>query len=218
VYRKYGKRPIDFICALLALIVLSPLLLLAALLIKLTSKGPVFYTQKRVGIGCKEIKIYKFRSMVVGADRYAKTGIEVLPGDARVTAVGKLIRRTKIDELPQLFNILRGDLSIIGPRPTLFTSLDVYEEWEKERFSVVPGLSGLAQVNGNIYLTREGKSYFDIQYIRTISFWGDIKIIFKTFGVIIFGEEKYRAEVPVESKEGAHDEVQVDFDRVGNLH
>lgn len=185
------KRLLDFILSLITLIILSPLLLVVALLIKLDSKGPVFYTQLRPGKNQKLFKVYKFRTMVQGADKHQKVGVEVKQDDSRITSLGRFLRRFKIDEFPQLINILKGDMSIVGPRPSLPDYLQQYEEWELERFLVRPGLTGLAQVNGNIYLEREEKSAYDIRYIKEMSFFLDIKIIIKTVAIVLFGEDKF---------------------------
>jgi len=181
----------DFILALIALIILLPLLLIVAILIKLDSKGPVFYTQLRPGKNQKVFKVYKFRTMVQGADKYQKVGVEVRKDDNRITSLGRFLRRFKIDELPQLINILKGDMSIVGPRPSLPEYLEQYEKWELDRFLVRPGLTGLAQINGNIYLNRKEKSAYDIRYVKEMSFFLDIKIIIKTVLIVLFGEDKF---------------------------
>src|SRR5690606_9196155 len=139
----------------------------------------------------KIFKVYKFRTMVKDAVKYQKVGVEVKGNDSRITNFGKFLRRFKIDELPQLFNVLKGDMSIVGPRPTLPEYLEQYEEWELKRFDVKPGLTGLAQINGNIYLERKEKSLYDIEYIKKIGFFTDMKIIFKTIAIVIFGEDKF---------------------------
>lgn len=191
LYRRYFKRPLDFSLSLLALIVLCPFLFLISILIKLTSKGPVFYTQLRPGKDQKIFKLYKFRTMIQGADRYQKVGVEVYENDNRVTPLGKFLRRFKIDELPQLINVLKGEMSIVGPRPSLPEYLAQYEDWELERFKVRPGLTGLAQVNGNIYLDRKERSAYDVQYVRKVSFVLDLEIVLKTIVVAFCGEEKF---------------------------
>ncbi len=190
-YEAYLKRPLDFVAAFLGLLFLSPVLGLVAVLIKRDSSGSVFYTQERIGRNQTPFKIYKFRTMKMGADRYQKIGVEVKKDDDRITAYGKFLRRYKIDELPQLFNIIKGDMAIVGPRPTLPEYLDEYEEWEKKRFAVRPGLTGLAQVNGNIYLNRKEKSRYDVRYAEHISMWEDMKIILKTAAIVLRGEEKF---------------------------
>jgi len=190
-YRRYFKRPLDFMISFLALIVLCPFFFLISILIKLTSKGPIFYTQLRPGKDQKIFKLYKFRTMIQGADRYQKIGVEVYENDQRVTPLGKFLRRFKIDELPQLINVLKGEMSIVGPRPSLPEYLAQYEDWELERFKVRPGLTGLAQVNGNIYLDRKERSAYDVQYVRKVSFVLDLKIVLKTIAVAFYGEEKF---------------------------
>ena len=177
--------------ALLALIILCPVLTIVALLIKVDSPGSIFYIQERPGKYRKIFKVYKFRTMKTGADRYQQVGVEVTKDDTRITPLGRFLRRFKIDELAQLLNILKGDMSIVGPRPTLPEYLDKYEEWEMKRFIVRPGLTGLAQVNGNIYLEREEKSRYDVAYVEQIGLWMDIKIIIKTLAIILLGEEKF---------------------------
>jgi len=191
LYRRYFKRPLDFSLSLLALIVLCPFFFLISILIKLTSKGPIFYTQLRPGKDQKIFKLYKFRTMIQGADRYQKIGVEVYENDQRVTPLGKFLRRFKIDELPQLINVLKGEMSIVGPRPSLPEYLAQYEDWELERFKVRPGLTGLAQVNGNIYLDRKERSAYDVQYVRKVSFILDLKIVLKTIAVAFYGEDKF---------------------------
>lgn len=191
LYKKYIKRFLDFTLSTLALICLSPLLILVSIAIKIDSQGPIFFTQERPGENEKLFKVYKFRTMVEGAVNQQKVGFEVKGNDSRITPLGKFLRRYKIDELAQLINILKGDMSIVGPRPTLPDYISQYEEWEMKRFNSKPGLTGLAQVNGNIYLQRQEKSTYDIIYIEQISFSNDIKIIFKTIAIVIFGEDKF---------------------------
>ena len=191
IYDWYIKRGLDFSISLIILIILSPLLAIVALLIKIDSPGNVFYTQERPGKNQKLFKVYKFRTMKTGADRYQKVGVEVMKDDARINPFGRFLRRFKIDELAQLFNIIKGDMAIVGPRPSLPEYLDKYEEWEKRRFAVRPGLTGLAQVNGNIYLERQEKSRYDVMYVDKISLWMDIKISLKTVEIVLLGEEKF---------------------------
>lgn len=191
IYRCYIKRILDFIISLIALLFILPLMIIVAIVIKLESKGPVFFIQNRLGQNMKVFKIYKFRTMTQDAVKYQKVGIEVTGNDPRITSFGKFLRRFKIDELPQLFNILKGDMSIIGPRPTLPDYIDQYEKWELKRFYVRPGLTGMAQINGNIYLQRQEKSLYDVKYVENINFLMDMKIILKTVAIVIFGEDKY---------------------------
>lgn len=198
-YKIYIKRLLDVFFSLILLVLLSPSLLVVAVLIKIDSKGPVFFLQQRPGKNTKLFRVYKFRTMIEEAIRYQLIGVEVQRNDSRITTIGRLLRRFKIDELPQLINILKGDMSFVGPRPTLREYLDQYEDWELRRFKVRPGLTGLAQVNGNIYLSQKEKSRYDIKYIEKISFITDLKIIIKTILIVIFGEHRFiiRDEVAV---------------------
>jgi lipopolysaccharide/colanic/teichoic acid biosynthesis glycosyltransferase len=191
IYGRLIKRPVDFTLSLAALTVLSPVLVIVAALIKLESEGPVFFIQERPGKNLEMFKIYKFRTMVKDAVKYQTVEDEVTNTDSRITAVGKFLRRSKIDELAQLINILKGDMAIVGPRPSLTEFLDLYEEWELRRFEVRPGLTGLAQVNGNIYLERKEKSAYDVKYVDSVSFSKDMGIILKTFRIVFFGEDKF---------------------------
>lgn len=191
IYSKYFKRSLDFTLSLIALLVLSPLLIIVAILIKIGSEGPIFFRQERPGKDQKIFKVYKFRTMVKDAVKQQKVGVEVIGSDTRITPFGKFLRRFKIDELAQLINILNGDMSIVGPRPTLPEYIEQYEEWELKRFDVRPGLTGLAQINGNIYLDRQEKSVYDVKYIENINFINDIKIILKTVAIVFLGEDKF---------------------------
>lgn len=191
IYSKYFKRLLDFVLSLIAILILSPLLIVVAILIRIGSEGPVFFRQERPGKAQKIFKVYKFRTMVKDAVKHQKVGIEVIGSDTRITTFGKFLRRFKIDELAQLINILKGDMSIVGPRPTLPEYIEQYEEWELKRFDVRPGLTGLAQINGNIYLDRQEKSAYDVKYIENISFINDIKIILKTVAIVFLGEDKF---------------------------
>lgn len=191
IYSKYFKRSIDFTLSLIALLALSPLLIIVAILIKIGSEGPIFFRQERPGKNQRIFKVYKFRTMVKDAVKQQKVGVEVVGSDTRITPFGKFLRRFKIDELAQLINILKGDMSIVGPRPTLPEYIEQYEEWELKRFDVRPGLTGLAQINGNIYLDRQEKSAYDVKYIENISFINDIKIILKTVAIVFLGEDKF---------------------------
>lgn len=195
MYAKYIKRILDFILSLLAIIVLSPIFLIVIMCILIDDFGPIFFLQERVGKNKKIFKVYKFRTMIVNAEIQQKLNHEITGKDSRITKTGYFLRRTKIDELPQLLNVLKGDMSIIGPRPTLSGYLDEYEEWELDRFLIRPGLSGLAQVNGNIYLSREQKSKHDVKYVHQITLITDLKIILKTFGVVVFGESRFKEEI-----------------------
>ena len=181
------KRALDFITALLVLIVLSPLLAITALAVKLDSKGPAIFKQQRLGLHGKTFWIYKFRSMCQGAE-HTGTGVYCGADDMRVTRVGKLLRATSIDELPQLVNILKGDMSFIGPRPPLTYHpwlLSDYTSAQLHMFDVRPGITGWAQINGwrgetDTLEKMEKRVEFDLEYIREWSVWFDIKIVFLT--------------------------------------
>lgn len=176
------KRSIDFIIAGVALIVLSPFLLITAILIKLDSKGPVIFKQERLGKNGMPFKIWKFRSMCVGAEKQG-TGVYSYKGDARITKVGKIIRATSIDELPQLVNILKGDMALIGPRPALTYHpwpYEQYTEHQKHMFDVLPGVTGWAQVNGRKEVPWPERIELNVWYAKNMSLWLDLKIFFMT--------------------------------------
>ena len=176
------KRSIDFIIAGVALIVLSPFLLLTAILIKLDSKGPIIFKQKRLGKNGVPFKIWKFRSMCVGSEKQG-TGVYSYKGDARITKVGKIIRATSIDELPQLVNILKGDMALIGPRPALTYHpwpYEQYTEHQKHMFDVLPGVTGWAQVNGRKEVPWPERIELNVWYAKNMSLWLDLKIFFMT--------------------------------------
>jgi len=176
VYRQYIKRPIDLILSLVALIVLSPLLLVIALLVRIKLGSPIIFKQKRPGKDERIFTLYKFRTMT---DRRDEDG-NLLPDNLRATRFGNMLRKTSLDELPQLFNILKGDMSIVGPRPLMVEYLPYYSEEEKRRHDVRPGLTGLAQVCGRSYLSWEEKFRLDNEYVRNCSFALDCKIVWKT--------------------------------------
>ena len=187
----YLKYAFDFCAALLAVILLSPLLLLVAAAIKLEDGGEVIFRQKRTGRGGKKFYCYKFRSMTSAKVRYNKHKRVIADENPNVTKVGRVIRKLKIDELPQLFNILKGDMSVIGPRPLLPAFDRDYEDWEMVKFELRPGLTGLGQVRGNGYLNTYDRKYYDAYYAMHLSFGMDVKIFFKTIGVVLFGEKKF---------------------------
>jgi len=177
---KYIKRLLDVVISLFGLIILSPLLLITAIAIKLESKGSVIFKQDRLGLKGKVFKIYKFRSMCEGAE---KDGVYETKGDMRVTKVGRLIRKTSIDEFPQFVNIIKGDMSIIGPRPTLTYHpwpLEKYTVEQRKRFNVRPGVTGWAQINGRKDVQWNKRIEYDIWYIDNLSLGLDLKIFFKT--------------------------------------
>lgn len=181
---KLFKSIVDRLMAAIVLIILSPLLLLTAIGIYFFLGKPIFFSQIRSGKYSTTFKIYKFRSMTDAKDEKGN----LLPDEERLTAFGKFLRRVKIDELPQLWNVVKGDLSFVGPRPTLPEQVEKYNDFQKQRLNVTPGLSGWAQVNGNIQLTWNERIYLDVWYIDHWSLWLDILILVKTIGVIIGGE------------------------------
>lgn len=179
------KRLFDILISIAGLIILSPLLIVTALAIKLESKGPVIFKQQRLGKNGKIFNIYKFRSMAVGAE---KGGVYSTKNDTRVTRVGKFIRATSIDEFPQFFNIIKGDMSIIGPRPTLTYhpwKLEEYTTEQKKRFNVRPGVTGWAQINGRKDVPWDRRIEYDIEYVENLSFSFDLKIFLKTIGKVL---------------------------------
>lgn len=184
MYKKYIKRLLDFILSLCAVIVLSPVLLIVAFLVRTKLGSPVIFKQKRPGLNEKIFTLYKFRSMT---DEKDKDG-NLLPDDIRLTKFGKTLRSTSLDELPELFNILKGDMSIVGPRPLLVRYLPLYNEHQKHRHDVRPGFTGYAQVNGRNSITWEDKFDKDVEYTNKCSFLLDVKIILKTVKVVFIRE------------------------------
>lgn len=195
-----SKRLIDIVGALIGLSVLSPILIIVGILIKLESKGPIIFSQKRIGLKGKEFKMYKLRSMVVNAeelkgklaDQNEMSGpMFKIKDDPRITNVGKFIRKTSIDELPQLINVLKGDMSLVGPRPSLPKEVEKFEAWMLKRLEVKPGLTCYWQVMGRNNIDFENWMKLDIKYVNERSFWLDLKLIFKTF-FVLFGDENAR--------------------------
>ncbi len=176
IYQRYLKRPMDFILSLIALIVLSPVFLVVALLVRINLGSPVIFKQQRPGLNEKIFTMYKFRTMT---DERDENG-ELLPDAVRLTKFGKFLRSTSLDELPELFNILKGDMSIVGPRPQLVRDMVFMTSEQRQRHNVLPGLTGWAQVNGRNDITWEERLALDLEYISNITFLGDLKIIFLT--------------------------------------
>lgn len=184
MYRRFIKRPQDFICALLALIVLSPIMMITAILVRTKLGSPVLFTQDRPGKNEKVFKLYKFRTMT---DQKDKDG-NLLPDEERLTSFGKKLRSTSLDELPELINILKGDMAVVGPRPLLVRYLPLYNEHQKRRHEIRPGFTGYAQVNGRNAITWEAKFDKDVYYVDNITFLKDWKIIFKTIKTVLVKE------------------------------
>ncbi|NQV23635.1 MAG: sugar transferase [Rhodopirellula sp.] len=187
-YRSGAKRLFDLAVILPVFLVISPVLLIAAAVVKLDSRGPVFFNQERLGRYGKTFLTYKFRTMT---HRERETVTEILPGHSEVTRVGQWLRRFKIDELPQLLNIVNGDMSLVGPRPALPDHINEYNADGLKRLLERPGLTGLSQVNGNIYLSWPDRWFYDAQYVDSLSFLQDMAIILKTVAVILLGEERF---------------------------
>lgn len=184
------KRIVDICVSLLVLVPFLPVWVLIALLIKITSPGPVFFLQDRPGKDRVIFKVYKFRTMRPGSEKMVK-GVEVMKDDDRVTAVGRFLRRSKLDEIPQCLNVLKGEMSLIGPRPERVASLADYDDEISKRLRMLPGMTGLAQVSGNIYLTLQQRYKLDVYYVEHYSLWLDLRILLRTVGVVLFGEEHY---------------------------
>ena len=176
MYKNFFKRLIDILCALAALLVFSWLYIIVAILVRINLGSPVLFKQPRPGRDCKIFKLYKFRTMTDEKDESGK----LLPDDVRLTKFGKFLRATSLDELPEAINILKGDMSVVGPRPQLVRDMVFFSDEQMKRQSVTPGLTGLAQISGRNGITWEEKINFDLEYIKKITFWGDVKIIFKT--------------------------------------
>ena len=209
-YERFIKRPLDCFLASLAFILLSPVLLITAILVRVQLGSPVLFTQDRPGRNEKMFRLCKFRSMTDARDENGKP----LPDDVRLTRFGRLLRSTSLDELPELINIIRGDMAIVGPRPLLPEYLPYYTEEEHRRHDVRPGLTGLAQINGrNAIANWEERFRYDLMYVNHITFMGDIKILFATLGKVVrrsdiqVGSEIKAGRLDVARRERHHSEV-----------
>lgn len=192
MYQKFVKRLLDFILSIFATIILSPIILIISILIKCTSKGPIFFLQERLGKDGRVFKIIKFRTMVVNAEKIGD-GIKVKSEtDNRITKIGKILRASSLDELPQLINVIKGDMALVGPRPPVTYHPHKYEEYPEEqrnRFAVKPGITGLAQVKVRNNATWDERIAIDLEYIKNITLINDIKILFLTV-IKVFKKEK----------------------------
>ncbi len=195
-WQLFVKRAFDIILALTFLVILSPVLILTMIAIKLESRGPIFFSQTRSGVNGRKFTLYKFRSMIVGAEMKKKHiekmnemdgPVFKIKSDPRITKIGRIIRKFSIDELPQLFNVLKGDMSIVGPRPPIPVEVEMYELWQRRRLSLKPGLTCIWQVSGRNNINFDRWMEMDLEYIDKWSLWLDFKILFKTFFVVLFG-------------------------------
>lgn len=181
MYRQFFKPVFDFLSAFFGLIVISPILIIVAILLMIQNKGTPFFFQKRPGKDCKAFKIIKFKTMTDARDAEGN----LLPDNIRLTRLGKVLRQLSIDELPQLINILKGDMSLVGPRPLLFKYIPLYSSHQKRRHEVRPGITGWAQVNGRNAISWTRKFELDVEYVDKLSFGMDIKILFLTLLKVI---------------------------------
>lgn len=188
MYKCFLKRFFDFLIAMLIILFLVPVFLAVYVLVKMDSKGDFFFFQERLGKAGKVFMVFKIRTMT---DKVRVADREILRGDSEVTRMGAILRRLKIDELPQILNIFKGDMSFVGPRPCLPNQIHEFNEDGAKRILVKPGLTGMAQVNGNIFLTWEERWKYDRYYVEHYDFILDCKILFKTVGIVIKGEENF---------------------------
>jgi lipopolysaccharide/colanic/teichoic acid biosynthesis glycosyltransferase len=181
---------IDFVAALTGLILICPVMLCIAVVIKLGGRGSVFYRQERLGKNAKIFKLYKFRTMVPGAINIG-AGLSTGEKDPRITPVGAFLRKCSLDELPQLFNVLKGDISLVGPRPTVPQHLEYYGDFEHRRLEMRPGVTGLAMVRGRASIPWSMRIKYDVEYVNNFSLWLDVKIVLKTMLVVLQREGTY---------------------------
>lgn len=203
MYARVIKRCLDIVISLTALILLSPVLLIVAVLVRIRLGAPVIFRQERPGYQGKLFKLYKFRTMT---DKRGKDG-ELLPDEVRLTAFGKKLRATSLDELPELWNILKGDMSLIGPRPLLVEYLPLYNAFQRQRHDVRPGLTGWAQVNGRNAISWEKRFELDVYYVKHISFALDIRILIRSIGVVFSHKDiSSKTSVTMEAFQGTKKE------------
>ena len=205
------KYAADFLIALIAVIVFSPLMAGVAIAIKAEDGGSVIFSQQRTGAGGKKFNCYKFRSMKSTDVHFDKTQPVIGDRNANLTKVGRFIRKFKIDELPQLFNVLKGDMCLIAPRPLLPVYDTDYEDWELVKFEMRPGMTGLGQVCGNGYLQIKERKYYDVYYVMHVSLWLDFKILVKTVGVVLLGEERFLRPVSEQESRKLRREVKRNY-------
>ena len=200
LYLRYGKRIIDIIGSFVGLVLFSPIVLLFAILVKLDSSGPVFYKAKRLGTGGRPFDFFKMRSMYTGAHSSRSSLLHLnqvsgpvfkLVDDPRITRIGRFLRKTSIDELPQLYNVLRGDMSLVGPRPPIPEEVAQYEPWQLRRLSLKPGITCLWQISGRSRLGFDEWMRLDMEYINNQSFWMDMKILLRTIPAVVLREGAY---------------------------
>jgi lipopolysaccharide/colanic/teichoic acid biosynthesis glycosyltransferase len=192
--RPNASRALDLVVASLALLVTAPVLALAAILIKLESRGPVFYRQRRVGLHGEPFDLWKLRTMVPGAETMG-AGIYVVEGDPRITRTGRLLRRFSLDELPNLINVLRGEMAMVGPRPTVQEQVDRYTERQRRRLEVKPGITGWAQINGRTSLPWPERIELDVWYVEHRSLWLDLRILGRTVRMLATGHGLYSEDL-----------------------
>jgi lipopolysaccharide/colanic/teichoic acid biosynthesis glycosyltransferase len=187
------QRALDVLLATIALIVFSPVLLLAAIAIRMTSRGPVFYRQRRIGLDGRSFDLWKLRTMVQGAERMGD-GLAVNVGDPRITRVGAFLRRFSLDELPNLLNVLAGEMAVVGPRPTVQVQVEQYTDRQRRRLEVKPGITGWAQVNGRAALPWSERIELDVWYVENRSLGLDLRILARTLGMWLRGHGLYKGE------------------------
>lgn len=189
LYRSIGKRLLDLAIAVPLTLLAAPLLVGAAIAVRITSPGPVLFRQRRLGRDGETFEIFKLRTMT-HRDQARQPTDEVAAGDPDVTVTGRLLRRTKLDELPQLLNVIRGDMSLVGPRPPLPSQLTQYDERSRLRLTVRPGITGLAQVNGNIVIPWPERWKWDVEYVEQLSLGLDVRILARTVGIVLHGDRR----------------------------